>query len=82
MILIIVDFQKDFISGSLAVKGAEKAMMNLVNLMWTKKKEISSCVTHKVYAIDKEKGCLIGNNKGHMNGWTKNVYGLAHKLNK
>lgn len=41
-----------------------------------------SCVTHKVYAIDKEKGCLIGNNKGHMNGWTKNVYGLAHKLNK
>ena len=23
---------------------------------------------------------LIGNNKGHMNGWTKNVYGLAHKI--
>lgn len=39
-----------------------------------------SCVTHKVYAVDKEKGCLIGNNKGHMNGWTKNVYGLTHKL--
>lgn len=39
-----------------------------------------SCVTHKIYAVDKEKGCLIGNNKGHMNGWTKNVYGLAHKL--
>lgn len=39
-----------------------------------------SCVTHKVHAVDKEKGCLIGNNKGHMNGWTKNVYGLAHKL--
>lgn len=27
-----------------------------------------SCVTHKVYAVDSEKGCLIGNNKGHMNG--------------
>ena len=27
-----------------------------------------SCVTHKVYAVDNEKGCLIGNNKGHMNG--------------
>lgn len=40
-----------------------------------------SCVTHKVYAIDPSKGCLIGNNKGHMNGWTRNVYGLAHKLN-
>ena len=38
-----------------------------------------SCLTHKVYAIDSKKGCLIGNNKGHMNGWTKNVYGLAHK---
>lgn len=41
-----------------------------------------SCFTHKVYAIDYKKGCLIGNNKGHMNGWTKNVYGLAHKLEK
>lgn len=39
-----------------------------------------ACVTHKVYAIDSNKGCLIGNNKGHMNGWTKNVYGLAHKI--
>lgn len=39
-----------------------------------------SCITHKVYAIDSKKGYLIGNNSGHMNGWTKNVYGLAHKL--
>lgn len=39
-----------------------------------------NCYTHKVYAVDDKKGCLIGNNKGHMNGWTKNVYGLAHKL--
>ena len=39
-----------------------------------------SCITHKVYAIDSKKGCQIGNNFGHMNGWTKNVYGLAHKL--
>lgn len=29
---------------------------------------------------DGQKGCLIGNNHGHMNGWTKNVYGKAHKL--
>lgn len=41
-----------------------------------------SCVTHKVYAVDKEKGCLIGNYRGHMNGWTKNVYGKAHKITK
>lgn len=37
-------------------------------------------MTHKVYAIDDKKGCLIGNNHGHMNGWTKNVYGKAHKI--
>lgn len=39
-----------------------------------------NCYTHKVYAVDEQKGCLIGNNHGHMNGWTRNVYGLAHKL--
>lgn len=40
-----------------------------------------SCMTHKVYGKDAQKGVLIGNNHGHMNGWTKNVYGKAHKLN-
>ena len=35
----------------------------------------SSCVTHKVYAVDNNKGVLIGNNHGHLNGWTKTVYG-------
>lgn len=39
-----------------------------------------NCYTHKVYAIDSNKGCLIGNNHGHINGWTKNVYGIASKL--
>ena len=32
-----------------------------------------SCFTHKVYSVDPNRGCLIGNNKGHMNRWTKNV---------
>lgn len=41
-----------------------------------------NCYTHKVYAVDSKKGCLIGNNRGHMNGWTKNVYGLAHKIDQ
>ena len=31
--------------------------------------------THLVKAIDPKKGCLIGNNKGGINGWTKQVYG-------
>lgn len=31
--------------------------------------------THLVKAINNEKGLLIGNNKGGINGWTKKVYG-------
>lgn len=31
--------------------------------------------THLVKAIDPNKGCLIGNNKGGLNGWTKNIFG-------
>ena len=31
--------------------------------------------THLVKAKDPAKGCQIGNNKGHINGWTKQVYG-------
>jgi hypothetical protein len=34
----------------------------------------SNCVTHKVYAVDNNKGVLIGNNHGHLNRWTKTVY--------
>jgi hypothetical protein len=31
--------------------------------------------THLVKAKNLEKGLLIGNNKGGINGWTKQVYG-------
>ena len=31
--------------------------------------------THLVKAIDEKKGCLIGNNKGNINGWTRKVFG-------
>jgi len=31
--------------------------------------------THLVKAKDANKGCLIGNNKGGTNGWTRQVYG-------
>ena len=30
---------------------------------------------HLVHAIDAKKGWLIGNNHGHMNGWTHSIYG-------
>lgn len=36
--------------------------------------------THLVKAKDNEKGLLIGNNKGGINGWTKNVYGKVIQI--
>lgn len=36
--------------------------------------------THLVKATNAEKGCLIGNNKGGINGWTKNVYGKVTRV--
>lgn len=31
--------------------------------------------THLVKALNPEKGALIGNNKGGINGWTRQIYG-------
>ena len=39
-----------------------------------------NCYTHKVYAVDREKGVKIGNNHGHENGWTKQVFAKAHLI--
>lgn len=36
--------------------------------------------THLVKAIDPIKGCLITNNKGRINGWTKRVYGKVTEI--
>lgn len=36
--------------------------------------------THLVKAVDQQKGCLIGNNKGGINGWTRNIYGKVIKV--
>ena len=35
----------------------------------------SNFYTHLVKAKNNTKGCLIGNNKGGVNGWTKNIFG-------
>ena len=37
---------------------------------------------HLVYGKDQDKGILVGNIHKHMNGWTKNIYGLAHLVPK
>lgn len=36
--------------------------------------------THLVKAKDPLKGCQIGNNKGGINGWTKNIYGKVIEI--
>lgn len=36
--------------------------------------------THLVKAKDINKGVLIGNNHGHINGWTKAVYGKVIEI--
>lgn len=38
--------------------------------------------THLVKAKNDEKGCLIGNNKGGVNGWTKQVFGKVIEIIK
>ncbi len=36
--------------------------------------------THLVKAKNLDRGCLIGNNKGGINGWTKHIYGKVVKV--
>lgn len=36
--------------------------------------------THLVKGKNDQKGLLIGNNKGKLNGWTKTVYGKVIKI--
>lgn len=33
-----------------------------------------------VKAINQDKGCQIANNKGHVNGWTKQIYGKVIEI--
>jgi len=36
--------------------------------------------THLVKAVNEKRGCLIGNNHGHVNGWTKKIYGKVIEI--
>jgi len=38
-------------------------------------KVTGSYYTHLVKAIDVHRGCLIANNRGRVNGWTRQVFG-------
>lgn len=39
-----------------------------------------SYYTHLVKAKNDQRGCLIVNNKGRENGWTKNIFGKVTKI--
>ena len=36
--------------------------------------------THLVKATDILRGCQIGNNRGHINGWTKQIFGIVSEV--
>lgn len=36
--------------------------------------------THLVHGVDKERGLLIGNNHGHVQGWTRKIFAKAHLI--
>ena len=38
--------------------------------------------THRVTAKDAKRGCQISNNRGHVNGWSKQVYGKVIEILK
>ncbi len=39
-----------------------------------------NCFTHLVKGKNVKRGLLIGNNRGRLNGWTKNVYGKVIEI--
>ena len=39
-----------------------------------------NCYTHLVKGKNAKRGLLIGNNRGRLNGWTKNVYGKVIEI--
>ena len=52
--------------------------VNIDDIVYCKVK--SAFYTHLVKAKDPIKGVLIGNNKGGINGWSKQVYGKITKI--
>lgn len=52
--------------------------VNIGDIVYCKVK--GNYYTHLVKAKNDKKGCLIGNNKGGINGWTKNIYGKVIEI--
>ena len=60
------------------LKPVKMSDVNIGDIVFCKCKK--SYYTHLVKAKDEEKGCLIGNNKGGINGWTKQIYGKVIEI--
>lgn len=43
-------------------------------------KVAGSYYTHLVKSVDVHRGCLIANNKGRVNGWTRQVFGKVTEV--
>ena len=68
------------------IKSNQKHKLEPVSWTQCKKDDIVYCkvkgryYTHLVKSKDDEKGLLIGNNRGNINGWTKKVYGRVIEI--
>lgn len=68
------------------IKSGQEHMLEPVDIKDVEVGDIVYCkvkgnfYTHLVKAIDPKKGCQIGNNKGNINGWTKQVYGKVTEV--
>ena len=67
------------------IKSGQDHMLSPINIEDVKIGDIVYCkihgnfYTHLVKSIG-ERGCLIGNNKGGINGWTNQVYGKVIEI--
>lgn len=68
------------------IKSGQKHLISPINIEDVEVGDIVYCkvkgnfYTHLVKAKNKDRGLLIGNNHGHINGWTKNVYGKVIQI--
>ena len=68
------------------IKSGQQHRLKPITWEGTKEDDIVYCkvkgnfYTHLVKAKNDDKGCLIGNNKGGINGWTKQVYGKVIEI--
>lgn len=77
-----------FVGSSMLPLIKSKQPVKLIPIKWNEceKGDIVFCKVngnyycHLVKSINNKRGCFIGNNRGGINGWTKNVYGKVLEI--